>query len=58
MDGALASYEEALRLQPDLLDAHRNAALLYADSGKPQMAIRHFSAFKRLTAAPMVRPLV
>ena len=52
VDAALASYEEALRLQPDLLDAHRNAALLYADAGQPQMAIRHFSAFKRLTAAP------
>ncbi|MDM0059102.1 tetratricopeptide repeat protein [Variovorax fucosicus] len=52
VDAALASYEEALRLQPDLLDAHRNAALLYADAGQPQMAIRHFSAFKRLTAVP------
>ncbi|WP_082572026.1 tetratricopeptide repeat protein [Variovorax sp. Root434] len=50
-NAALASYEEALRLQPDLLDAHRNAALLYADVGQQQLAIRHFSAFRRLTAA-------
>ncbi|MDH6165521.1 hypothetical protein M2282_000649 [Variovorax boronicumulans] len=34
VDGALASYEEALRLQPDLLGVHRNAALPYADSGR------------------------
>jgi len=47
-DAALAAYEESLRLQPDLLDAHRNAALLYADIGDQKMAIRHFSAFRRL----------
>ena len=52
VDGALAGYEEALQLQPGLLDAHRNAALLYAETGRKQMAIRHFSAFKRLTAEP------
>lgn len=48
VDAALAAYEESLRLQPDLLDAHRNAALLYADTGDQKMAIRHFSAFRRL----------
>jgi tetratricopeptide (TPR) repeat protein len=45
---ALASYEECLRLQPDFADAHQNAALLYAQDGQKQMAIRHFSAFRRL----------
>jgi tetratricopeptide (TPR) repeat protein len=45
---ALASYEKALQLQPDLADAHQNAALLYAELGHKQLAIRHFSAFRRL----------
>jgi len=45
---ALASYEECLRLQPDMADAHQNAALLYAQAGDKQLAIRHFSAYRRL----------
>jgi len=45
---AVASYEKALALQPDLADAHQNAALLYAELGQKQLAIRHFSAFRRL----------
>jgi tetratricopeptide (TPR) repeat protein len=45
---ALASYEAALALRPDLADAHQNAALLYAELGDKQLAIRHFSAFRRL----------
>ncbi|MGJ7523348.1 tetratricopeptide repeat protein [Variovorax sp. LT1P1] len=45
---ALVSYEAALRLQPDLADAHQNAAILYAELDDKQLAIRHFSAFRRL----------
>ncbi len=45
---ALASYEAALKLQPDLTDAHQNLAILYAELGDKQLAIRHFSAFRRL----------
>jgi regulator of sirC expression with transglutaminase-like and TPR domain len=45
---ALKSYEECLRLQPDLGDAHQDAALLYARAGQKQLAIRHFSAYRRL----------
>ncbi len=45
---ALGSYEAALRLQPDLTDAHQNLAILYAELGDKQRAIRHFSAFRRL----------
>jgi len=48
---ALESYEACLRLQPDLADAHQNAALLYAQSGQKQLAIRHFSAYRRLQGA-------
>lgn len=46
---ALESYEQCLRLQPDIADAHQNAALLYAQEGEKQLAIRHFSAYRRLT---------
>lgn len=49
---ALASYERSLKLQPDLVDAHQNAALLYARTGQPQLAIRHFSAYRRLQPKP------
>ena len=45
---ALVAYEAALALQPDLADAHQNAALLYAQLGDKQLAIRHFSAFRRI----------
>lgn len=48
VSSALASYEECLRLQPDLADAHQNAALLYARNGQKHLAIRHFSAYRRL----------
>ncbi|MDQ8030787.1 MAG: tetratricopeptide repeat protein [Bordetella sp.] len=47
-DEALAAYEQSLVLDPRLLDAHQNAALLYSEMGQPQMAIRHFSAYRRL----------
>lgn len=45
---AVEAYEQALRLQPELADAHQNAALLYAQMGQDQLAIRHFSAYRRL----------
>jgi tetratricopeptide (TPR) repeat protein len=47
-DEALTAYEQSLILDPLLLDAHQNAALLYSEMGRPQMAIRHFSAYRRL----------
>lgn len=47
-DEAIAAYEQSLVLDPLLLDAHQNAALLYSEMGQPQLAIRHFSAYRRL----------
>lgn len=47
---ALSNYEACLRLQPDLADAHHNAALLYDQAGEKQLAIRHLSAYRRLLA--------
>lgn len=47
-DEALQAYEQSLVLDPHLSDAHQNAALLYSEMGQPQMAIRHFSAYRRL----------
>lgn len=47
-DEALAAYERSLILDLQLLRAHQNAALLYSEMGKPQMPIRHFSAYRRL----------
>ena len=47
---ALKDYEASLRLQPDLADAHHNAALLYDQVGNKQLAIRHFSAYRKLQA--------
>lgn len=47
-EAALKSYEMALELKPDLLEAHQNAALLYAELGDKKKAIRHFNALRHL----------
>ena len=47
-DDALAAYETCLQLAPDFADAHFNAARLYEQLGKGQLALRHFSAYRRL----------
>lgn len=47
---ALVDYEACLALQPDLADAHHNAALLYDQVGEKQLAIRHLSAYRKLQA--------
>lgn len=41
---ALASYDMALQLDPELADAHFNAGRLHDELGDRQGAIRHFSA--------------
>lgn len=46
---ALESYDLALQLDPDLADAHFNAGRLHDELGHPQRAIRHYSAYRRLS---------
>lgn len=45
---ALDSYDRCLELAPDLADAHYNVARLHQQIGQLQMAVRHFSAYRRL----------
>ncbi|HEX6020286.1 MAG TPA: tetratricopeptide repeat protein [Burkholderiaceae bacterium] len=45
---ALAAYDACLRRAPDFADAHFNAARLAEQLGKDQLALRHFSAYRRL----------
>ncbi|RZL92686.1 MAG: tetratricopeptide repeat protein [Variovorax sp.] len=46
---ALASYDMALQIDPDLADAHFNAGRLHDKLGHSQRAIRHYSAYRRLS---------
>lgn len=46
---ALASYDKALQLDPELADAHFNAGRLNEELGNGQGAIRHYSAYRRLS---------
>lgn len=48
---ACAAYREALRKAPDLADAHYNLALLCESEGLRKEALRHFSAFRKLSAS-------
>ncbi|HLW23606.1 MAG TPA: tetratricopeptide repeat protein, partial [Steroidobacteraceae bacterium] len=46
---AMASYREALGLDPQLADAHYNLALLYERAGRPKDALRHLLSYRRLS---------
>lgn len=48
---AAQTYRAALDAEPDLSDAHFNLARLCANLGLQQEALRHWSAFRRLTGA-------
>jgi tetratricopeptide (TPR) repeat protein len=48
LEEALQSYERCLELAPNLADAHYNAARLYEQRGQAQLAVRHYSAYRRL----------
>jgi tetratricopeptide (TPR) repeat protein len=46
---ALDAYQTAITEDPSLADGHFNLARLYEALGKPQHAIRHLGAYRRLT---------
>ena len=48
---AAQSYRAALDAAPDLADAHFNLARLCVNQGLQQEAVRHWSAFRKLTGA-------
>jgi len=47
---ALATYREALALDPMLADAHFNLARLHEHAGEAKEALRHLLAYRRLTS--------
>ncbi len=49
---AIEAYRKALGADPRLADAHFNIARLYEAAGKRAAALRHLSAYRRLTAEP------
>ncbi len=55
-EDAIGLYNRALALDPELSDAHYNLALLYQSQRRMQDAVRHFSAYRKLMAAPEPRP--
>ena len=50
-DDAADAYRKALEVAPDLADAHFNLARLCEARGRRQEALRHMSAFRKLTGA-------
>ena len=48
---ARAAYRAALKESPDLADAHYNLALLCESEGLRKEALRHLSAFRKLSAS-------
>lgn len=49
LPAAVASYERSLALDPGLADAHYNLGRLREQLGDERGALRHFSAYRRLT---------
>jgi tetratricopeptide (TPR) repeat protein len=49
LEEAMASYERSLVLDPALADAHYNLGRLREQLGDKRGALRHFSAYRRLT---------
>jgi len=49
---AESAYRQALAADPNFADAHYNLGLLYESRGRTRDALRHLSAYKRLTKRP------
>ena len=49
LDDSVTAYEACLALEPDFADAHWNVARLYELRGVETLALRHFSAYRRLS---------
>ena len=54
LPNAIAHYEEALRLKPDLVEAHNNLAVAYAETGRLEAAIGQLEIATRLDPASTV----
>lgn len=54
-EDAVTLYQQALAHDPSMSDAHYNLALLYRSLRRPRDAVRHFNAYRRLTAEPDAR---
>ena len=50
IEDAISAYEQCLSLAPTEADAHYNLARLYDERGDLQSALRHWNAYRRLTA--------
>jgi tetratricopeptide (TPR) repeat protein len=49
-EDALPCYEHAVHADPELADAHWNLSLLYERTGRHREALRHLTAYRKLTA--------
>lgn len=49
---AINLYKQALAKDPDMCDAHYNLGLLYQSRRRLRDALRHFNAYRKLTAGP------
>ncbi len=59
---AIAAYESALKLEPNLASAERGLAIVYAAKGKQTAAVKHYRRYLELSPeardAPQVRAIV
>lgn len=59
LEGAIAAYRTAIRLKPDLADAHYNLGVALIRTGRRVEAAREFREYLRLTpATPANRPWI